>query len=202
MNIYVTKNGEMVGPYSEQEAADGIDSTDFSPSDLAWCEGQSTWMPLSQILGKQMPDFPPLPGDAHSAVGLLAIARRVNSISLILEVIGALLVVPVPEDLLPCVYCALLGLHIVNVVKSYQVAGFLGKKPWPWAVVAAIPYLGEAAMLLIVGLAATTLRRNNIPVGFFGVKRRDIKRLESAAGFSMPITARPLHRIVQRQVQP
>ena len=50
MQIYVTRNGQQFGPYSEQEAMQYIGTGELSASDLAWCDGMPEWVPLSEII--------------------------------------------------------------------------------------------------------------------------------------------------------
>jgi len=54
---FIAREGEKAGPYTleqiQQMQADG----QLLPSDMAWTEGQTDWLPLSRIAG----DSPPLP---------------------------------------------------------------------------------------------------------------------------------------------
>lgn len=51
MNIYVTKNGQRLGPYSLKETQDLVNAGTFQTTDWAWHEGISMWMPLHKIAG-------------------------------------------------------------------------------------------------------------------------------------------------------
>ena len=51
MAIYITKNGQRLGPYSVIEAQNLVRSGTVIDTDLAWQEGLANWMPLKQIPG-------------------------------------------------------------------------------------------------------------------------------------------------------
>lgn len=51
MNIYVTKNGQRLGPYSLKETQDLVKAGTLQTTDWAWHEGISMWMPLHKIAG-------------------------------------------------------------------------------------------------------------------------------------------------------
>jgi protein TonB len=65
MNIFITKNGQQIGPYSLQELNARLALDEISGDDLCWYEGCEDWIPVSQLPGfapsgsKQEP--PPLP---------------------------------------------------------------------------------------------------------------------------------------------
>jgi len=66
MNIYITKNGQNLGPYDTEEVNKQLRAGIISPSDLAWQEGMADWCPLSAFPGiqsqaySQMPPRPPV----------------------------------------------------------------------------------------------------------------------------------------------
>jgi hypothetical protein len=45
--IHINRNRQSLGQYSEQEVADGLQSGQFHPEDLAWQEPMESWQPLS-----------------------------------------------------------------------------------------------------------------------------------------------------------
>ncbi|HEY1121519.1 MAG TPA: GYF domain-containing protein [Haloferula sp.] len=49
MNWFYAKNGSQQGPLSTDEIKSRIAMGEIGPSDLAWCEGMSDWMPVGQI---------------------------------------------------------------------------------------------------------------------------------------------------------
>ncbi|HWB60709.1 MAG TPA: DUF4339 domain-containing protein [Chthoniobacteraceae bacterium] len=58
-NIYVTKNGEQLGPYDDRQLAEFLRAGKFTPEDFGWAEGMAAWQPLRTILMPAVP--PPLP---------------------------------------------------------------------------------------------------------------------------------------------
>jgi uncharacterized membrane protein YdbT with pleckstrin-like domain len=67
MQIYVHRNSQQLGPYSVAEVSTRLADGTFSRDDNAWCEGMSTWEPLSSFKyfreteATQTEQRPPLP---------------------------------------------------------------------------------------------------------------------------------------------
>jgi len=57
MNVYLHKDGQQLGPFSESELRAHLSNGSIRDTDLAWIEGTSDWQPLSAIL---QPIRPPL----------------------------------------------------------------------------------------------------------------------------------------------
>ena len=55
MQIFVFRNNQKYGPYSLDDIKIYLASGNLSGADMAWFEGATDWMPLSQIPGVQMP---------------------------------------------------------------------------------------------------------------------------------------------------
>jgi hypothetical protein len=51
MNLYLTKNGQQLGPYPLEEVQRMVVAGTFHPGDLAWYEGLANWIPLHQVPG-------------------------------------------------------------------------------------------------------------------------------------------------------
>ena len=80
MDIYITRNGQQLGPYSVHEARRNLRAGVIGSSDLAWHDGLSEWVPLSTIPGITMiaqsptsspqpprpPQAPPVPTGAQT----------------------------------------------------------------------------------------------------------------------------------------
>ena len=61
MDIYITRNGEQLGPYSVHEANRNLSAGKIALSDLAWHAGLSEWVLLSEVPGiMASPPPPPL----------------------------------------------------------------------------------------------------------------------------------------------
>lgn len=52
VDIYLSRNGETYGPYSQAELRGHLASGSVVPHDHAWCEGESEWQPLELLLKK------------------------------------------------------------------------------------------------------------------------------------------------------
>jgi len=68
MQIYITKDGNQTGPFTEEQTRGMISAGMISHDDLAWIEGAADWKPLSAVLGIS----PPLPRIPRSASSVLA----------------------------------------------------------------------------------------------------------------------------------
>ena len=51
MAIYISKNGQQLGPYSIADAQNLVRSGNLLETDWAWYEGLANWIPLNQIPG-------------------------------------------------------------------------------------------------------------------------------------------------------
>lgn len=64
MQIYVNRNNQQLGPYTEEELKTLLATGTLSAQDHAWWQGQATWVPLSQTpFAASLPGgTPPIPG--------------------------------------------------------------------------------------------------------------------------------------------
>ena len=53
MEIFVAKDGQQLGPYDTDNLTKGFANGAFSPTDLAWTEGEVDWIPLSELASKK-----------------------------------------------------------------------------------------------------------------------------------------------------
>jgi hypothetical protein len=67
MNWYYAKNGTQQGPLPTEDMKDRIAMGEISQSDLAWCEGMSDWLPVSEI--PQLKVEAPVRSEAPAAAG-------------------------------------------------------------------------------------------------------------------------------------
>ena len=49
MEIFISRDGKELGPYSPREIRDRIASGQLQRSDMAWYDGAADWMPLSEL---------------------------------------------------------------------------------------------------------------------------------------------------------
>lgn len=61
MNITIQHNGQNLGPYTLDEANSRLREGKLKPDDMAWVEGSTTWIPLSQVqsIGVKTKQFRP-----------------------------------------------------------------------------------------------------------------------------------------------
>ena len=53
--IFVNRDRQSLGQFTEQEISNGLQSGQFFPADLGWKEGMETWLPLSSFAGLPPP---------------------------------------------------------------------------------------------------------------------------------------------------
>jgi len=72
MQIFIAKNKQQTGPFSEEQVQGMLASGMVAPTALAWHEGLSGWLPLNQVLNVSPPNPqsaqpPPFPDPTRSA---------------------------------------------------------------------------------------------------------------------------------------
>ena len=67
MDIYVQKDGQKRGPFSEAQIRTGIDRDVFKPDDPAWTTGKVSWQPLSALINLDVNQPPPLDHEPASS---------------------------------------------------------------------------------------------------------------------------------------
>jgi uncharacterized RDD family membrane protein YckC len=86
MQIYIGRNGEKQGPYPEAQVREMLAAGALSPTDLAWHEGLSGWMPLQSVLGGASapagPVSPIIPGVGVSDPNLAERGTRLGAVLL------------------------------------------------------------------------------------------------------------------------
>ena len=55
MQVHIDRNGERYGPYSIEEINACLSNSTLLPTDLAWQDGMTDWLPISQISGVVIP---------------------------------------------------------------------------------------------------------------------------------------------------
>jgi len=81
MEVWIGRDGERHGPYTEADVRQWLASGDVSPADLGWYEGLSDWQPLSVLFPRAQADddrttAPPMPSAAPDPLADVASFRR------------------------------------------------------------------------------------------------------------------------------
>ncbi|MEO9229999.1 MAG: DUF4339 domain-containing protein [Devosia sp.] len=70
MQIHISRNNIQYGPYEMDRVNAGLSDGSLLPTDLAWSEGMTDWVPLAQYPGVQIVNrFPPPVRSAPSSPG-------------------------------------------------------------------------------------------------------------------------------------
>ena len=64
MQLHIHRDGQQFGPYTIEETKKYLQEGTIVPTDLAWFEGASGWMPIAQIQELRSSTPPPLPAQA------------------------------------------------------------------------------------------------------------------------------------------
>lgn len=59
MQIFIAKDKQQTGPFSEEQIRGMLAAGMVSPTDLAWHDQLDDWIPLDQVLGAENPNPPP-----------------------------------------------------------------------------------------------------------------------------------------------
>jgi uncharacterized RDD family membrane protein YckC len=82
MEVWIGRDGERHGPYTEADVRQWLASGEVSPADLGWYEGLADWQPLSvlfpsaQAATDETATIPPMPPVATDALADVASFRR------------------------------------------------------------------------------------------------------------------------------
>lgn len=72
MELYLHKNGEQDGPYTEEQISSLLTAGELSRDDIVWHEGLSEWQPLHAVFSLPTPVIPPAPIPQTPAKGSIA----------------------------------------------------------------------------------------------------------------------------------
>lgn len=75
MNLYIARDGESLGPYSEAQTREYVKAQVFSEEDLGCREGEETWRPLAELLPKPKVPAPPRTAPKPAAPVVVAPAQ-------------------------------------------------------------------------------------------------------------------------------
>ena len=73
MDVWIGRNGERLGPYSEEQIREWLRYGSLKPDELGWYEGLADWQPMRVLFVGEAPraaDIPPLPPTTAAHVAL------------------------------------------------------------------------------------------------------------------------------------
>jgi Flp pilus assembly pilin Flp len=84
MQIYVHRNNQQLGPFTEDELKAQLASGSISLQDHAWWQGQTNWLPLSQtpFATKLAPGLPGVPGPNLGSAGTFPSSEKTSNLAL------------------------------------------------------------------------------------------------------------------------
>lgn len=163
MEIYVTKNGVNAGPYSETEVMARIKDGRYAKTDLAWCEGCTSAVPLIEILCNPAMVKPTQHDQPLSAAELMFIAKDYTLLLLVAVVSLVGVFIPMSDSFERLWLVLITGFWIGA---GWRLSKALNKKPWVWVVWCFIPIGNLYALVRILLAAAKPLKSAGIPMKF------------------------------------
>ena len=70
MEIFVLRNGEQIGPFSEETVQSQLKRGGLLPTDKAWRKGLPDWVPLGEVMNPASSEPPPVPGAGAAGSGI------------------------------------------------------------------------------------------------------------------------------------
>jgi hypothetical protein len=193
MNIYLIKDGQNAGPYSETEVRSRIATGIYTLDDFAWFEGCTAPVTIGQVFAKPpmvtlgptpitapvTAPVPPVTSEFHSAKELNQIADLQRN----LTILGLSWIA---YCFLPESYKAvakLLGplVLVFWLYFGWKLSRLLREQPWVWVIFSLIPLANFYAWGRIIWTATKTLRANGVPCGIMGADRQALNRLGKTA---------------------
>ena len=88
MEIFVLRNGEQIGPFSEETVQSQLKRGGLLPTDKAWRKGLPEWVPLGEVMNPASSEPPPAPG-ASGVRGVAATKAPTQKQMALLKYLGA-----------------------------------------------------------------------------------------------------------------
>ena len=164
-NIYLIKNQQNCGPYTEAEVLNRVSSGENTFNDPAWCDGCAGAVPLSQIIAPPG-GFAPLHELAiNPATDLMEIACKKTVLTWLTVSWLVLGFGPLPTWLYSLCGVFLLCVHVAMVIVSWQLARLLQKNVGLWIGLTVVPLVNLVAVAQLIRKASSTLKTNGgLPV--------------------------------------
>lgn len=121
MQIFIQHHGQQTGPFPVEQVRAGLANGTYLPTDLAWHEGASGWLPLSAILGIGSQAPPVLPGNS----GVNPSVVKTSGLAISSLVLGVLSFITVGLTAIPAVICGHLALSGIKRSAGTRTGGGL-----------------------------------------------------------------------------
>ena len=159
MNIYLIKDGQNSGPYSESEVMARVQDGRYSKTDLALCEGCDEPMPLIEILCSISGSEPLGSNPALVADELRPIAENYSKLFLVAACWLVFCFLPVSGALEHICYLVIFGAWMRF---GWRLSRALQRNQWLWVIMTLIPLANIYALVQILRAAAKVLKSKGI----------------------------------------
>lgn len=119
MQIFIQQNGQQTGPFPLDHVLSGLANGTYQPSDMAWHEGASGWMPLSALPAIAHGMAHPLPGGA----ALNPYGAKTSGLAIASLVLGIMAFITLGLTGIPAVICGHLALGKIKRSSGTQTGG-------------------------------------------------------------------------------
>lgn len=160
MNIYLIKNQQNSGPYTEAEVMNRIGAGECTLNDMAWCDGCAGAVPLSQIIAPPGRLAQPHKLPVNRTTAFIEIASRKKTVNLLAVAWVFLGIMPMPSGLLPLETLGFVIVHVAIILESCQLARLLQKNVLLWFGLTLMPLVNLVAVAQLIRKASSTLKTN------------------------------------------
>ena len=124
MSIYVHRNGQQLGPFTEEQLKAQLASGAISIQDHVWWDGQKDWVPLNQTpFGGLPPGAPVIPGTAAAAAYPVGVAAPTSQLAIWALVCGCASILCSVFSAIPAIILGHMGLSEIKKNPALQGRG-------------------------------------------------------------------------------
>jgi hypothetical protein len=160
MNIYLIKNGQNAGPYTETEVLARLNSGLYAATDLAWYEGCSEPIPLANLLDALKSKPTSRQSIAQSPTELAQLKQNQGAFTGAMVLLLMLAFIPLPEGI---EHSVIIAASCVCLGAGWRLARSLKRKGWVWVLLLLLPYLSWIFGAYLIWEGFKTLKENKQP---------------------------------------
>ncbi len=165
MNIYLIKNQQNSGPYTEAEVLKRLGAGEYTLNDTAWCDGCAGAVPLSQIIAPPVRPAQPSKLPMNRTIALTQIASTKIVLTWLTVSWLVLGFGPMPSWLATLAVVCFWIVHVAMVIVSWQLARLMQKNVGLWIGLTVVPLVNLFAVAQLLRKASLTLKTNGSNTG-------------------------------------
>jgi hypothetical protein len=165
MNIYLIKNGQNAGPYTETEVLSRLKAGIYALTDLAWYDGCQEPMPLAKVLFALKSAQANQPSGVYSPAELAQLTQNQAVFTVAIVSTFLLAVIPLPADFDGAGRAVGTALAFVCLGAGWRLARSLRRKGWVWVLLLLCPFLSWLFAAYLIWVAFKTVKENKRSIG-------------------------------------